>query len=263
MNLKNLPSCVLLGALCVGVADADWITEWNDNQLGVDYEIVQVAGTIRILRGGDEKNYKFYSETFEGSGVPGVINNITVDAGAMGDFSILIDHPDPGEFGALDWAAGDLRHANGVSTIKGIDLSGALVTSPSLFPPLPPLDIFCERVVGDINAASLSQSGAAGAPTLRKFVADEIIGNITLGAMIGDIDTDFLAGGDFIFTVNHNPGLGAGRRAIFASATTTTTGRCSSTTFPDSTGSSKWTGTSPAGLPSREPCSAESRSTAT
>ena len=91
MNLKNLPSCVLLGALSVGVADADWITEWGGNQLGVDFLINQAESTI-LIRRGEGNVYKFYSETFEGSGVPGVIENITVDAEAMGDFSILIDH---------------------------------------------------------------------------------------------------------------------------------------------------------------------------
>ena len=136
MNLKNLLSYTMLGALCVAVARGDVITSWGDGTLGTDFAINQGAGTITILTGGD-KNYKFYSETFEGSGVPGVINNITVDAGAMGDFSILIDHPDPGEVGARDWGAADLRHANGVSTISGIDLSGALVTSPELQEPRP------------------------------------------------------------------------------------------------------------------------------
>ena len=136
MRITKVVSILASLVLSASFVNADWITEWGGNAVGADFEINQNLGTI-LIKKGDDNTYKFYSETFEFSGVPGVIEDITVDPGAMGDFSILIDHPDPGKFGALDWAAGDLRHANGVSTISGIDLAGALVTSPGNQEPRP------------------------------------------------------------------------------------------------------------------------------
>ncbi|MFQ5807947.1 MAG: hypothetical protein ACE5I3_15995, partial [Phycisphaerae bacterium] len=60
---------------------------------GEELYTVEQTGTITILRGNGNA-YAFYAETFQGSGEPGVINDITVDPGATGDFTLLIDHPD-------------------------------------------------------------------------------------------------------------------------------------------------------------------------
>lgn len=118
MNPKNLFIWVLLGAFGVGVAAADWITEWGGNELGVDYDIVQATGTIRILK-GDGNVYKFFSETSNGSGVPGVINNVTVDSGASGNFTIWIqdDSTPNGAPGASDLKQMDLTYSGGTSTV--------------------------------------------------------------------------------------------------------------------------------------------------
>jgi hypothetical protein len=164
-------------------AIAQTIVPWGDGAPGTDFIINDPAASITILRGLGQ-NYKFWAH--DGSGTPGTgsINNITIAPGATGDFTLLIDHPTAGQPGALNWRAGDLRYPGGTCTIVGIDLAGSLVTSPGSNPPL---DIFCEIVSGNIVAGSISDVGP-GSPTLRKFVADSITGNITLGGMRGDID---------------------------------------------------------------------------
>ena len=196
MNLRNLLSCMLLGTFCVGVAEADWITSWGPGTSSpTDFVIDQGLGTITIKRGNGNV-FKFYSETVQFNGIPGVINNITVDGGASGDFSLLIQHENGG-IGASDWYKGDLTYDDGRSTLQGIHISGDLLVGD-------PADLICNDIVGDIVVEGrLSPIGPGDLQ--HKLSADSISGNITLGAMRGDIDTDFL-GGDF--TVYHDPGLG-------------------------------------------------------
>jgi hypothetical protein len=140
--------------------------------LGTDYDITQPSGVITIIR-GDGNTYKFYSETSEGSGVPGVINNITVDPNASGNFTLLIDHPTGGERGAEHWKAGDLTYSGGTCTIAGVDLSGNLCADGSNG-----ADIVVEVVNGDINVGGhLSVSSALD----RTFTANSVTGDINLG----------------------------------------------------------------------------------
>jgi len=103
------------------------ITQWGDVPPGA-YDIDQQAGEILILEGGGYA-FKFYAEDPPGSPGTGVINNITVDPNAVGDFSLLIAYPvdpndpnspvAPNEAGALDWNEGDLTYTGGTSTVTG------------------------------------------------------------------------------------------------------------------------------------------------
>jgi hypothetical protein len=107
-----------LGAQCVGVSDADWITSWGNGTNGTEFLIVQGDPSITILK-GDGNVYKFFSETSNGSGVPGVINNITVDSGASGNFTIWIqdDSTPNGAPGASDVKQMNLSYGGGTSTV--------------------------------------------------------------------------------------------------------------------------------------------------
>ena len=109
---------------------ADVITSWGDGDLGTDFSINQGAGEITILK-GEANTYKFYSETVQFNGIPGVINNITVDPNASGDFSLLIDHPDAGKAGAENFREGDLTYSVGTSTIIGLDIAGDVMVNVS------------------------------------------------------------------------------------------------------------------------------------
>jgi len=113
----------------------NWITSWGDGTLDEEWSIDQFAAEIRILR-ANGNTYKFYAEDPPGSPGTGVINNITVDPNAAGDFSLLIAYPldpndpnspvDPNEAGALDWNEGNLTYAGGTSTVTGVKVAGLL-----------------------------------------------------------------------------------------------------------------------------------------
>jgi hypothetical protein len=91
--LRHACVIVLLG-IFGNCAHANWITSWGDGDPADEWSIDQDQGTIIILK-GDDNEYKFYSETYQNSGVEGVINNITVAAGATGNFTLLIANEDP------------------------------------------------------------------------------------------------------------------------------------------------------------------------
>ncbi len=118
---KSILLVVLLA--CGTAAHADVLMSWGDGELGTDYDWF-LDNTLVILR-GDGNDYKFW--VHDGSGTPGtgVINNITVDPSATGDFSILIEH-ETGAPGALDWNEGDLRYAGGTSTVTAVKVAGVL-----------------------------------------------------------------------------------------------------------------------------------------
>ncbi|MCH8806496.1 MAG: hypothetical protein IH986_10455 [Planctomycetes bacterium] len=183
MNLKNVLNCVLLGALCVGVADADWITSWGDGTLGTEFDIIQGGPTIIILK-GDGNTYKFYSETSQGSGVPGVINNITVDnETASGDFTIWIQN-DPTGAGASNLEQMNLTYDNGTSSVGVIWLTGDLGNVDAVT--LETLDgaIFID---GDIlNTLTVETWDTDAAIT-----ADNVVGTITINDDVDD-DIDIL-----------------------------------------------------------------------
>ncbi len=91
---------------------ASFITSEGDGTAGIDFIINQDDDTIDILRGAGN-DYQFYAETSQGSGIPDDITLIKIDSGATGDFTILIDHPDPTIAGADDLIAAELEHPNG------------------------------------------------------------------------------------------------------------------------------------------------------
>lgn len=140
-----------VGSLTIS-AWGNWITSWGDGDENTDYVIQQQYGTIEILR-GNGNDYAFYAETYEGSGVAGVINNITVAVGATGDFTLLIANEDPAEVGASHWKAANLRRdGDGYTwTLLGADLSGNLAADANGTPG----DIICEEITDDITAATL------------------------------------------------------------------------------------------------------------
>ncbi len=115
----TLATAVLLAASAqTVVAQTNEIVEWG----GVDpnaYTIDQFARTIQIDIPGNY-TFKFYAVDETGDPGTGIINNITVDPNAVGDFSLLIAYPldpndpnspvDPNEAGALDWNEGRVAH---------------------------------------------------------------------------------------------------------------------------------------------------------
>ncbi len=118
MSLRNLSGWVLLGVFCVGAAKADWITSWGQGSSPDDFVINQFAGTI-VIKQGNGNVYKFFSETTEHSGVPGVIEDITVDSGASGNFTIWIqdDSTPNGAPGASDVKQMNLTYGGGTATV--------------------------------------------------------------------------------------------------------------------------------------------------
>ena len=117
-----------------------------------------------------------------------MINNITVDPNASGNFTLLIDHPTGGERGAEHWKAGDLTYAGGTCTIAGVDLSGNICADGSSA-----ADIVVEVVTGDINVGGhLSVSSALD----RTFTANSVAGDINLGGMWGDLVVNGAFDGD-------------------------------------------------------------------
>jgi hypothetical protein len=153
----------LLGSLAISVR-GNWITSWGDGVENTDYIIWQNAATIEILR-GDGNDYAFYAETYEGSGVEGVINNITVAVGATGDFTLTIANSDPAKPGASHWQAANLRRDGDGYTwsLAGAELSGNLAADASGTPG----DIICEEITDDITAVTLA--GDISAHTLQNL----------------------------------------------------------------------------------------------
>jgi len=98
---------------CVAATNADVLESWGDGASGTDFSWYPNENRLVVLH-GNGLNYKFWFH--DGSGEPGtgVIDNITVDPSATGDFTLLIQHPD-GYAGALNWNEGDLRYAGGLS----------------------------------------------------------------------------------------------------------------------------------------------------
>ncbi len=60
-----------------------------------------INGVVHILH-GNGNDYKFLSETFLNSNIPADITFIEIDPNATGDFTILIDNPDPNIAGAVN-----------------------------------------------------------------------------------------------------------------------------------------------------------------
>lgn len=204
--MKRNSFVTIIGAFVMAAsAQADWISSWGQgtsNPPNPDFAIDQFAGTITILRGNGNA-YKFYSETSLGSGSPGSINNITIDPGATGNCTLLIDSPNTGQAGALNWRAGNLTYAGGACTVVGINLSGNLCLPRNS--PNDPINVICSIINGSINVAgTLSQPVGNGVRDL-KLEATEIHGDITLGGMVGDINTGLLNGN---VTIGQTP-LGA------------------------------------------------------
>lgn len=191
MSTRQVLIALVLTGCGVSASLADnQITSWGAGSDGVDFVVDQQAREIHILRGLAQA-YKFYAEDPPGTPGTGVINNITIDAGATGDFTLLIEHPTAGQPGALHWRAGSLTYANGVCTILGIDLAGNLCSNGSSH-----ANIIGENCIvdGDITVGgTLSQQVGTGARD-AKFQVAEIHGDITLGGMVGEIWTDVLDG---------------------------------------------------------------------
>ena len=118
---------ILLGVLSHTTVNAEWITSWGNGVQGVDFDISQSAATVTILR-ANGNHYKFYSETAQGNGVPGVINRIDVAPTATGNFTLTIDDPsgDPNVAGASDWRYGYLRWNYGTSTLGQVQIANDL-----------------------------------------------------------------------------------------------------------------------------------------
>jgi hypothetical protein len=159
-------------------AHANWITSWGDGDPADEWSIDQDQGTILILK-GDGNDYKFYAETFQNSGVEGVINNITVAVGATGDFTLTIANSDPTKPGASHWQAANLRRDGDGYTwsLVGAELSGNLAADANGTPG----DIICEEITDDITAATLV--GDISSHSLQNLTITgngEHDGNITL-----------------------------------------------------------------------------------
>jgi hypothetical protein len=133
MFTKTISAIALMS--CIAVASADVLVSWGDGVQEVDYDWLPDLNVLTIYH-GNGLDYKFWFH--DGSEEPGtgVIDNITVDPNAVGDFSLLIAYPldpndpnspvDPNEAGALDWSAGDLTYAGGTSTVTGVKVAGVL-----------------------------------------------------------------------------------------------------------------------------------------
>jgi len=128
---KNI--LIVLFSVSTGLAHADVLVKWGDGSQGTEWNWSPDYNTLTILR-GDGNDYKFWFH--DGSEVPGtgVIDNISVDPNAAGDFTLTIGYPldpndpnsplDPNTPGALDWNEGDLRYGGGTSTVLGIKVAG-------------------------------------------------------------------------------------------------------------------------------------------
>ncbi len=119
MTSSKVVGCILLGALGATVSHAQYYIEsWGAGTQGTEFNINTSLGTIEILK-GDGNVYKFFAETSQGSGVPGVINNIFVNSNASGNFTIWIqdDSTPNGAPGASDLKQMDLTYSGGTSTV--------------------------------------------------------------------------------------------------------------------------------------------------
>lgn len=163
------------------------LRSWGDGAVGTDFEFDLEAGILTVLV-GNGNDYRFYSETEPNSNVPDDIVYVRIDPNVTGDFTILIDNPDPNIAGAVDLLGADLRHPNGpinTCTVLGIHLSGALArkTDP------PNADVLCDAIVGDINVGRIAQNA-----TDRKLSAETMVGNLSMNLLQGIIELDSFDG---------------------------------------------------------------------
>jgi hypothetical protein len=194
---------LLLGTLGSAFSSADFITSWGAGTQGQEYDISQIAQTITILK-GDGNVYKFFSETSNGSGVPGVINNVTVDSGASGNFTIWIqdDSTPNGAPGASDVKQMNLSYGGGTSTVYVLWTSADLGEDD---------DVTIENLNGPILAGGDSQNTLTVGTwdTRANITAVNVVGTVVINDdMTGSIDIgDTLSG-----TVNANAVLSSTRR---------------------------------------------------
>jgi|GEM_PF-2525326 len=127
--------------VCVFNANADTLETWGDGSQGTDWNWIPAQNRLIILQ-GDGNDYKFWFHDGGDDPSTGVIDNITVDPNAAGDFSLTIGYPadpndpnsplDPNTPGALNWNEGDLTYAGGTSTIFGAKLAGSMCANGPL-----------------------------------------------------------------------------------------------------------------------------------
>jgi hypothetical protein len=135
--------------------------------------------------------YKFFSETSNGSGVPGVINNVTVDSGASGNFTIWIqdDSTPNGAPGASDVKQMNLSYGGGTSTVYVLWTSADLGEDD---------DVTIENLNGPILAGggSYNTLTAATWDTRANITAVNVVGTVVINDdMTGSIDIgDTLSG---------------------------------------------------------------------
>lgn len=184
MGPKRSIAIVMLSISTLTCCQADWITEWGGNQLGQDYDVFQNPGTITILRGGG-RHYKFYSETSQGSRIPGVINNITIDAGATGNILITIRGDGvngPSLYGASQLSAMDLRYGPGpadVCTLKQCYVGGGIATQGPVHVDLLGGAFQAQSISGAVNIRGVTLPHNAGDET-GITINGSVIGALTI-----------------------------------------------------------------------------------
>lgn len=140
MSMHRTIAHVAILMLCA-TTYGDAIESWGDGTLGTEFTWSVENRILTILR-GDGNDYKFWFH--DGSEVPGtgVIDNITVDPNAVGDFTLTLLTP-AGCPGALNWNEGDLRYAGGTSTVTGVKVDGNLGEYP--------YDVHIDRLEGSLE----------------------------------------------------------------------------------------------------------------
>jgi len=172
---KCILSVFLVG--CAVGANGDVLVSWGEGTQEVDFDWIPELNRLTIFH-GNGLNYKFW--VHDGSEIPGtgVIDNITVDPNAVGDFTLLIQEEYGGP-GALDWNDGDLRYDGGTSTILGLYLAGDLATEDH---------VYLESVSGDIYiAGKLHEDGHSQELTYDLVVDGGIDGEIYINELHGEI----------------------------------------------------------------------------
>jgi len=137
MNASKLIMLLLLIGYTAG-ASADDLETWGDGVQYIDYLWYPTQRELVIIN-GDNLNYKFWVHDGGDDPSTGVIDSITVDPNAAGDFSLTIGYPadpndpnsplDPNTPGALNWNEGDLEYAGGTSTVVFAKLAGAMAAT--------------------------------------------------------------------------------------------------------------------------------------
>ena len=97
MSLRIVLPTAIAIVVIAGSANAqnNHIQSWGEGTAGTDFTISDALRTIVILR-GDSHNYKFYAEDSMDAQNLGVINNISINPAAAGDFTLLIRHQNGG-----------------------------------------------------------------------------------------------------------------------------------------------------------------------